>query len=126
MFPIQSGATSTIPSVAQAYSFNTTLVPSTPAGFINAYPTGQPLPLAAALARSQGCITGNAAVVPGGTSGFKAVKYSELALRLLEAIGELDAENQPVQERYKSELERNRILESRIAALEPQLTRKDC
>jgi hypothetical protein len=68
-FPIQLSATCTIPSIAQAYSFNITVVPSSPTGFITAYPTGQPLPLAATLVWSQGAITSNAAVVPGGTGG---------------------------------------------------------
>jgi hypothetical protein len=68
-FPIQSSASCTIPSIAQAYSFNITVVPSTPTGFITAYPTGQPVPLAATLVWSQGAITSNAAVVAGGTSG---------------------------------------------------------
>jgi hypothetical protein len=68
-FPIQSSASCTIPSTAQAYSFNITVVPSTPTGFVTAYPTGQPVPLAATLVWSQGAITSNAAVVTGGTSG---------------------------------------------------------
>lgn len=68
-FPIQSSASCTIPSIAQAYSFNITVVPSTPTGFITAYPTGQPVPLAATLVWSQGAITSNAAVVTSGTSG---------------------------------------------------------
>jgi hypothetical protein len=68
-FQVQSSATCSIPSIAQAYSFNITVVPSTPIGFITAYPTGQPLPLAGTLVWSQGSITSNAAVVPGGTSG---------------------------------------------------------
>jgi hypothetical protein len=68
-FPIQASATCTIPSIAQAYSFNVTVVPSTPSGFITAYPTGQPLPLAATLVWSQGAVTSNAAVVAGGTGG---------------------------------------------------------
>ena len=68
-FPIQSSASCTIPSVAQAYSFNITVVPSTPFGFITAYPTGQPVPLAATLVWDHGALTSNAAVVTGGTSG---------------------------------------------------------
>jgi hypothetical protein len=68
-FPIQASAMCTVPSIAQAYSFNVTVVPSTPSGFITAYPTGQPLPLAATLVWSQGAITSNAAVVAGGTGG---------------------------------------------------------
>jgi hypothetical protein len=44
-------------------------VPQGPTGFLTAYPTGQPLPLAATLVWAQGAITSNAAVVPSGTSG---------------------------------------------------------
>jgi hypothetical protein len=40
-----------------------------PSGFITAYPTGQPVPLAATLVWSGGSLTNNAAIVPGGTSG---------------------------------------------------------
>ena len=68
-FPLPSSTLCSIPAAAQAYSLNITVVPSTPTGFITAYPTGQPLPLAATLVWSQGSVTSNAAVVPGGTSG---------------------------------------------------------
>ena len=67
-FPLPSNTLCSIPAAAQAYSLNITVVPSTPTGFITAYPTGQPLPLAATLVWSQGSVTSNAAVVPGGTS----------------------------------------------------------
>jgi Chaperone of endosialidase len=68
-FPMQSSSTCSIPAGAQAYSLNNTVVPQGPIGFLTAYPTGQPLPLAATLVWSQGSITSNAAIVPGGTSG---------------------------------------------------------
>jgi len=68
-FPIQSSTTCSIPAAAQAYSLNITVVPQGPIGFLTSYPTGQPLPLAATLVWSQGSITSNAAIVPGGTSG---------------------------------------------------------
>jgi hypothetical protein len=58
-----------IPAAAQAYSLNITVVPAGPTGFITAYPTGQPLPLAATLVWSGGSLTSDAAIVPGGTSG---------------------------------------------------------
>jgi hypothetical protein len=58
-----------VPSNAGAYSLNITVVPQGPIGFLVAYPTGQPLPLAATLVWSQGSITSNAAIVAGGTSG---------------------------------------------------------
>jgi hypothetical protein len=48
---------------------NITVVPQGSIGFLTAYPTGQPLPLAATLVWSQGSITSNAVIVPGGTSG---------------------------------------------------------
>src|SRR5215469_12139960 len=68
-FPMQSSATCSIPSVAKAYSLNITVVPPGPLGFITAYPTGQPLPLAATVNSPQGFIVGNAAIVPAGSSG---------------------------------------------------------
>jgi hypothetical protein len=70
-FTIAPSATCTIPSIAQAFSFNITVVPSTPSGFITAYPAGPPgpVPLAATLVWSQGATTSNAAIVPGGSLG---------------------------------------------------------
>jgi Chaperone of endosialidase len=68
-FPMQSSTSCSIPAAAQAYSLNITVVPQGPVGFLTAYPTGQSLPLAATLVWSQGSITSNAAIVPGGTSG---------------------------------------------------------
>jgi hypothetical protein len=66
---MQSSTTCSIPAAALAYSLNITVVPQVPIGFLTAYPTGQPLPLAATLVWSQGSITSNAAIVAGGASG---------------------------------------------------------
>ena len=68
-FPLQSSANCSIPPAAQAYSLNVTVVPPGATGFLTAYPTGQTLPLAATLVWTQGAITSNAAIVPGGTNG---------------------------------------------------------
>src|ERR1051326_5539970 len=68
-FPIQSSPNCSIPSVAQAYSFNVTTVPPGVLGFITVYPTGQPRPLASTLNSLEGFIVANAAIVPAGTSG---------------------------------------------------------
>src|ERR1051326_7246980 len=76
-FPIQSSTTCSIPSTAQAYSFNVTVVPPGPLGFITIYPTGQPLPLAATLNSLQGFIVGNAAVVAAGPTGSVDVYASD-------------------------------------------------
>ena len=67
--PIQSNTTCPIPSIARAYSFNLTVVAPTPLGFITAYPTPGPRPLAATLNWAQSLIVGNAAIVPAETSG---------------------------------------------------------
>ena len=58
-------------------------------------------------------------------NSFKAVNYSELPLLLLQAIRELDAANQSMQEQHKLDVQQNRNLESRIAALEAVLPAKD-
>jgi hypothetical protein len=68
-FPVQSSLTCAIPSIARAYSFNVTVVPPGPLGFLTVYPTGQPLPLAATLNSLQGFIVNNAAIAPAGTGG---------------------------------------------------------
>jgi hypothetical protein len=68
-FPVQSSNSCAIPVVASAYSFNITVVPPGPLGFITAYPTGQTLPLAATVNSPQGFIVGNAAIVSAGVGG---------------------------------------------------------
>jgi hypothetical protein len=68
--------------VAQAYSFNVTVVPAGPSGFITAYPTGQSVPLAATLVWFGGALTSNAAIVPAGTGGSVDV-YASAATDLV-------------------------------------------
>jgi hypothetical protein len=68
-FPVQSSTLCSIPSAAQAYSMNITVVPAGPTGFLTAFPSGQSLPLAATLVWSAGSVTSNAAIVPAGTNG---------------------------------------------------------
>lgn len=77
-FPIQSSQTCTIPTAAQAYSFNITVVPPGPLGFITAYPTGQPLPLAATVNSPQGFIVGNAGILAAGTNGSVDIYASDV------------------------------------------------
>jgi hypothetical protein len=68
-FPIQSNTACPVPSNAQAYSLNLTIVAPAPYGFITAYPTPGPMPLAATLNWATPLIVGNAAIVPAGTNG---------------------------------------------------------
>ena len=76
-FPIQSSTNCTIPSIAQAYSFNVTVVPSGLLGFVTVFPTGTPLPNASTLNSLQGFIVANAAIVPAGTNGSVDVFASQ-------------------------------------------------
>jgi hypothetical protein len=77
-FPVQSAAEATttaptpcgtIPSTAQAYSFNITVVPKTAGGvdFITVWPAGSAQPAVSTLNDGQNAILANAAVVPAGT-----------------------------------------------------------
>ena len=68
-FPIQSSTTCIVPAIAGAYSFNVTIVPPGPLGYVTLYPTGLPAPNASTLNDLQGFIVANAAIVPGGTNG---------------------------------------------------------
>ena len=58
-----------LPPTAQAYSFNFAAVPAGPLGFLTAWPTGQPQPLAASLNALTGTVTANAVILPAGAGG---------------------------------------------------------
>ncbi|HEY2914505.1 MAG TPA: hypothetical protein VGK21_14170 [Candidatus Angelobacter sp.] len=58
-----------IPSTAQAYSVNATVVPHGFLGFLTAFPCGQTLPLASTLNATDGRVKAAAAIVPAGTNG---------------------------------------------------------
>ncbi len=58
-----------IPSTAQAYSLNATVVPKGPLGFLTMFPCGQDLPLASTLNSIDGRVKAGAAIVPAGANG---------------------------------------------------------
>ena len=58
-----------IPSSAQAYSLNATVVPSGPLGYLTLWPTGISQPTVSTLNAQDGSLTSNAAIVPAGTGG---------------------------------------------------------
>jgi endosialidase-like protein len=76
-FPIQSSSTCSIPSIAQAYSFNITIAPPGFLDYITAWPTGQPRPNASTLNGYVNTVIANAAIVPAGTSGSVDVYASQ-------------------------------------------------
>jgi len=69
-FPILSSTTCTIPTVAQAYSFDIVVVPPGPLAYVTAYPTGQPTPVAAVSVESpQGTLASKTGIVLAGSNG---------------------------------------------------------
>src|ERR1035441_8990605 len=68
--PVLSNTRCNIPSTAQAYSLNFTVVPTGFLGFLTAWPTGNPpSPMVSILNDFLGTVLANAAVVPAGTNG---------------------------------------------------------
>src|SRR5580704_6872998 len=78
-YPVQSAAEAaanttptpcgTIPSIAQAYSFNITAIPKTAGGiaFVTVWPAGSPQPGVSTINDGDSVILANAAIVPAGT-----------------------------------------------------------
>ncbi len=74
----QSGCN--IPSTAQAYSLNVTVVPPGALVYLSIWPTGQPLPVVSTLNAFDGRIVANAAIVPAGANGSISVSGRNIGL----------------------------------------------
>ena len=68
-FPILEATSCNIPSSAQAYSLNFTVVPPGPLGYLTVWPKGETRPTVSTLNDLTGTIVANAAIVPAGTGG---------------------------------------------------------
>jgi hypothetical protein len=83
-FPIPQSSCN-VPSTAQAYSLNMTVVPPGQLTYLTTWPTGQLMPTASTLndfstgipAQAMGKVVANAAIVPAGTSGAVNVYVSD-------------------------------------------------
>ena len=71
-FPMLSSACG-IPSAAQAYSLNMTVVDPASAMYLTAWQTGQSMPVAATVNAPSGGVVGSGAIVPAGTDGSISV-----------------------------------------------------
>jgi hypothetical protein len=76
-FPLQSSSSCPVPSIAQAYSFNVSVVPTGFLDFITIWPTGQTRPITATLTGYVATVISNAAIVPAGTGGSVDVYASQ-------------------------------------------------
>ncbi len=67
-FPVPASGCN-VPSTAQAYSLNITVVPPGPVFYLTVWPTGQTIPGVSTLNALLGQVLANAALVPAGTGG---------------------------------------------------------
>jgi hypothetical protein len=86
-FPIRSSPNCPVPAVAEAYSFNITLVTFSFVDFITVWPTGQPRPNASTLNGYVNTVIANAAIVPAGTGGSIDVYASQTADVIIDING---------------------------------------
>jgi subtilisin family serine protease len=82
------GSSCGIPSSAQAYALNATVVPQTPGfGFLTLWPAGQTRPVVSTLNALTGTVTANAAIVPAGSSGQVSAFGTDNAHLILDITG---------------------------------------
>jgi hypothetical protein len=85
-FPIQSSPCG-VPSTAQAYALNMTVVPQGPLSFLTAWPAGQPFPTVSTLNSPNGDVIANAAIVPAGTGGAITVVAGNPTDLIIDVVG---------------------------------------
>ncbi len=80
-----------IPSTAQAYSLNVTVVPKGQLSFLTLWPTGQDRPFVSTLNALQGQVVANAAIVPAGTNGAVSAFVTDATDVILDINGYFEA-----------------------------------
>lgn len=76
-----------VPSTAQAYSLNVTLVPPAAVGYLTVYPTGKSRPGVSTLNDPTGTVEANAAIAPAGTAGSINVYVTDATDLLVDIDG---------------------------------------
>ena len=76
-----------IPTSAQAYALNMTVVPPGPLSFLTTWPAGQAQPVVSTLNAFTGAVTANAAIVPAGSSGAVSVYVTHQTDLLIDING---------------------------------------
>ena len=76
-----------IPTTAEAYSLNVTVVPPGRLGYLTIWPAGQQQPVVSLMNSLDGRVKANAAIVPAGTSGAVSVYVSDTTDVLLDIDG---------------------------------------
>jgi hypothetical protein len=93
-FPIaQSGCN--IPSTAEAYSLNVTVVPQGPLSYLTLWPAGQAQPVVSTLNSFGGTVVANAAIVPAGDGGAVNLFVTARTDVILDIDGYFDSPTAP-------------------------------
>jgi exo-beta-1,3-glucanase (GH17 family) len=85
-FPIRSSPCA-VPSTAQAYALNVTVLPPGPLSFLSMWPAGQPYPGVSTLNSPDGSFVANAAIVPAGINGSVTVVAGNPTELLIDITG---------------------------------------
>jgi hypothetical protein len=84
-----------LPSNAQAYSLNVTVVPPAPLGFLSLWPVGQSQPTVSTLNNLTGTVVANAAILRAGTNGAFNAFVTEQSHFIADLNGYFAAPGQP-------------------------------
>jgi len=76
-----------VPSTAQAYSVNVTVVPEGRLSYLSAWPAGSPRPVVSTLNSWDGSVVANAAIVPAGDSGAISIFVTDETHVILDING---------------------------------------
>jgi hypothetical protein len=85
-FPVPSSSCG-IPSTAQGYSFNVTVVPAAALQYLTIWPAGSTQPNVSTLNALSGGIVANAALAPAGSAGGVSVYVSDATQVILDITG---------------------------------------
>jgi hypothetical protein len=86
-FPLPDAACA-LPSTAQAYSLNMTVVPQAPTlGYLSTWPAGDTQPVVSTLNALKGQVVANAAIVPAGEGGAISVFVTDPAQVIIDTNG---------------------------------------
>ncbi len=80
-----------VPSTAQAYSLNVTVVPRGALSYLTLWPTGQDKPVVSTLNSFGGIVVANAAIVPAGVDGAVSVFVTDPTDVILDIDGYFDS-----------------------------------
>jgi hypothetical protein len=85
-YPITSSGCG-LPSTAEAYSLNATVVPGGALAFLTLWPTGQGQPFVSTLNALDGSVVSNAAIVPAGAGGSVSAYVTNITDLILDTNG---------------------------------------